>query len=76
MSTLDPGSGMKKTDPGSGINIPDSKHFVHPSMEEDGEVASFISLSSGTEASVQYSVSPDRDNVDYGIGLSYRPVIQ
>ncbi len=47
LSTLDPGSGMEKVrsaDPGSGINIPDTKHYVHPSMEEDGAVVSIISL--------------------------------
>ncbi len=42
LSTLDPGSGLKKSDPGSGINIPDPNHFVHPSMEEDGSVVSII----------------------------------
>jgi hypothetical protein len=42
---------MKKTDPGSGINIPNPKQA---SMEENGAVASNTYLSSGTEASVYY----------------------
>jgi hypothetical protein len=43
---------MIKTDPGSGINIPNPKYFVHPSMEEDGAVVSIISLCPASQSKV------------------------